>query len=122
MSYFGTSTIGRGRSAHFGPDPSSKLRRCGFVERRPGAPIWPETICQPLVSKVAQLVSGRHCQLNQRWYAPAVGGAVVRCGEVLGTPTGLSPSEPRGGRREKGVVCRFVTHLLWVGGLRYNHM
>ena len=28
----------------------------------------------------------RHCQLKQRWYAPAVGGAVVRCGEVLGTP------------------------------------
>jgi len=51
--------MGRGRSAHFGPDPSSKLRRCGFVERRPGAAIWPETICQPLVSKVAQLVSGQ---------------------------------------------------------------
>jgi succinate dehydrogenase/fumarate reductase-like Fe-S protein len=27
-----------------------------------------------------------HCQLKQRWYAPAVGGAVVRCGGVLGTP------------------------------------
>jgi hypothetical protein len=32
-----------------------------------------------------------HCQLKQRWYASAVGGAVVRCGEVLGTPIGLSP-------------------------------
>jgi hypothetical protein len=40
-----------------------------------------------------------HCQLKQRWYAPAVGGAVVRCGEVLGTPIGLSPSEPRGDRK-----------------------
>jgi hypothetical protein len=28
--------MGRGRSAHFGPDPSSKLRRCGFVELDPG--------------------------------------------------------------------------------------
>ena len=40
-----------------------------------------------------------HCQLKQRWYAPAVGGAVVRCGEVLGTPLGLTPSQPRGDRR-----------------------
>jgi len=40
-----------------------------------------------------------HCQLKQRWYAPAVGGAVVRCGGVLGTPTGLSPSQPRGDRK-----------------------
>ena len=40
-----------------------------------------------------------HCQLKQRWYAPAVGGAVVRYGEVLGTPIGLSPSEPRGDRK-----------------------
>jgi hypothetical protein len=40
-----------------------------------------------------------HCQLKQRWYAPAVGGAVVRCGEVLGTPIGLSPSQPRGDRK-----------------------
>jgi hypothetical protein len=40
-----------------------------------------------------------HCQLKQRWYAPAVGGAVVGCGEVLGTPTGLSPSQPRGDRK-----------------------
>src|SRR6516225_6211855 len=35
-----------------------------------------------------------HCQLKQRWYAPAVGGSVVRCGEVLGTPLGLTPSQP----------------------------
>ena len=41
----------------------------------------------------------RHCQLKQRWYAPAVGGAVVRCREVLGTPIGLSPSQPRGDRK-----------------------
>ena len=41
----------------------------------------------------------RHCQLKQRWYAPAVGGAVVRCGEVLGTPIGLRPSQPRGDRK-----------------------
>ena len=27
-----------------------------------------------------------HCQLKQRWYPPAVGGASVRCREVLGTP------------------------------------
>jgi hypothetical protein len=40
-----------------------------------------------------------HCQLKQRWYAPAVGGAVVRCGEVLGPPIGLSPSQPRGDRK-----------------------
>src|SRR6516225_421928 len=57
MSYFGTSTMGRGRSAHFGPDPSSKLRRCGFVELRPGAAIWPETIRPPWVSKATQIVS-----------------------------------------------------------------
>jgi GNAT superfamily N-acetyltransferase len=44
----------------------------------------------------AQAAEG-HCQLKQRWYAPAVGGAVVRCGEALGTPIGLSPSQPRGG-------------------------
>jgi hypothetical protein len=41
----------------------------------------------------------RHCQLKQRWYAPVVGGAVVRCGEGLGTPIGLSPSQPRGDRK-----------------------
>jgi len=27
-----------------------------------------------------------HCQLKQGWYPPAVGGAAVRCREVLGTP------------------------------------
>jgi hypothetical protein len=43
--------------------------------------------------------TARHCQLKQRWYAPAVGGAVVRCGEVFGTPIGLSPSQPRGDRK-----------------------
>ena len=38
--------------------------------------------------------SSMHC--NNAGYAPAVGGTVVRCGEVLGTPIGLSPSQPRG--------------------------
>jgi hypothetical protein len=41
----------------------------------------------------------RHCQIKQRWYAPSVGGAVVRCGVVLGTPAGPSPSQPRGDRK-----------------------
>ena len=31
----------------------------------------------------ASVAPGRHCQLKQRWYAPTVGGAVVRCGESL---------------------------------------
>jgi len=55
-----------------------------------------EEICQPL--NLDSLWVG-HCQLKQRWYAPAVGGAVVRCGEVLGTPLGLTPSQPRGDRK-----------------------
>jgi hypothetical protein len=37
-----------------------------------------------------------HCQLKQGWYASSVGGAVARCGEVLWTPIGLTPSQPRG--------------------------
>ena len=32
-----------------------------------------------------------HCQLKRGWYPPAVGGAAVRCREVLGTPIGLPP-------------------------------
>jgi FAD binding domain in molybdopterin dehydrogenase len=54
----------------------------------------------PGLDQIEPLPDGgvRHCQLKQRWYAPAVGGAVVRCGEVLGTPIGLSPSQPRGDR------------------------
>jgi hypothetical protein len=35
-----------------------------------------------------------HCQLKQRRYAHAVGGALVRCGEVPGTLRGLSRSQP----------------------------
>jgi hypothetical protein len=37
-----------------------------------------------------------HCQVKQGWYASSVGGAVARCGEVLWTPIGLTPSQPRG--------------------------
>ena len=40
----------------------------------------------------------RHCQLKQGWYASSVGSAVARCGEVLGTPIELTPSQPRGPR------------------------
>ena len=41
----------------------------------------------------------RHCQLKQGWYPPAVGGAVVRCREVLGTPIGLPPLKKEAPRR-----------------------
>jgi hypothetical protein len=34
--------------------------------------------------------------LSRGWYASSVGGAVARCGEVLWTPIGLTPSQPRG--------------------------
>jgi hypothetical protein len=37
--------------------------------------------------------------LKQGWYASSVGGAAARYGEVLGTPIGLSPSQPRGARK-----------------------
>ena len=40
-----------------------------------------------------------HCQLKQRWYPPAVGGAAPRCREVLGAPTGLPPIKRKGPRR-----------------------
>ena len=40
-----------------------------------------------------------HCQLKPGWYPPAVGGAAVRCREVLGTPIGLSPLKREGPRR-----------------------
>jgi UvrD-like helicase C-terminal domain len=41
----------------------------------------------------------RHCQLKQGWYPPTVGGAAVRCREVLGTPIGLPPLKRKGPRR-----------------------
>ena len=37
-----------------------------------------------------------HCQLKQGWYPPAVGGAAVRCREVLGTAYRAAPSEEKG--------------------------
>ena len=42
---------------------------------------------------------GGHCQLKQEWYPPTVGGAAVRCGEVLGTPIGVPPLKREGPRR-----------------------
>jgi molybdopterin molybdotransferase len=44
---------------------------------------------------LGRTVSG-HCQLKQGWYPPAVGGAAVRCREVLGTPIGPPPLKRKG--------------------------
>jgi hypothetical protein len=41
-------------------------------------------------------LTSRPCQLKQGWYIPAVGGAAVRCREVLGTPIGLPPLKREG--------------------------
>ena len=38
-----------------------------------------------------------HCQLKQRWYPPAVGGAAVLCREVLGYRA--APSQEKGAKK-----------------------
>jgi hypothetical protein len=48
----------------------------------------------------------RHYQLKRGWYPPAVGGAAVRCREVLGTPTGLPPSQERGAKKVDSTELR----------------
>jgi len=48
---------------------------------------------------VIQHAVWRHCQVKQGWYPPTVGGAAVRCREVLGTPIGLPPLKREGARR-----------------------
>jgi hypothetical protein len=42
---------------------------------------------------------GKRRTKSARWYPPAVGGAAVRCREVLGTPIGLPPLKREGPRR-----------------------
>jgi hypothetical protein len=46
-----------------------------------------------------EVANQRHSQFKQGWYPPAVGGAAVRCREVLGTPIGLPPLKRKGPRR-----------------------
>ena len=64
---------------------------------RRGAPCCRRRRCRRYWRRL--LSAGRHCQLKQGWYPPAVGGAAVRCREVLGTPIGLPPLKRKGPRR-----------------------
>jgi hypothetical protein len=52
-----------------------------------------------MIAAEMEEVVDRHCQLRQAWYASSVGSAVARCGEVLGTPIELTPSQPRGAEK-----------------------
>src|SRR6202030_1218569 len=52
----------------------------------------------PKVARKDYMISEIGGQLKQGWYPPAVGGAAVRCRELLGTPIGL-PSQERGAKK-----------------------
>ena len=45
----------------------------------------------------------RHCQLKRPWYAPRVGGAVARVGELLCSPIVLPGSAERGRKKAPSV-------------------
>src|ERR1700736_1523255 len=87
--------LGERRGAELGTDNAFDRPGIASISLTRPAPLpiprasWAPTIWPAYRSEIGG-------QLKQGWYPPAVGGAAVRCREVLGTPVGLPLSRERG--------------------------